>query len=205
MIENVFPTPVGFYELDKPVTTKELQFIKDLETRANDGNTTSIDNYLLKSKEMKRIAAFIDKSVQSYFKEVYAAKHEVKPYVTQSWANYTNKGQYHHKHAHPNSFISGVFYVSAEPSKDRLYFYKDGYKQIKIETEDWNVWNSDSWWFPVESGKVIIFPSHLSHMVQTVETEDTRISIAFNTFLEGVIGDNLNISELLLWLKQYKP
>jgi len=205
MIENVFPTPVGFYELDKPVTTKELQFIKDLETRANDGNTTSIDNYLLKSKEMKRIAAFIDKSVQSYFKEVYAAKHEVKPYLTQSWANYTNKGQYHHKHAHPNSFISGVFYVSAEPSKDRLYFYKDGYKQIKIETEDWNVWNSDSWWFPVESGKVIIFPSHLSHMVQTVETEDTRISIAFNTFLEGVIGDNLNISELLLWLKQYKP
>ena len=67
MIENLFPTAVGFYDLDRPVTEKELQFIKDLETRANDGNTTSIDNYLLKSKEMKRIAAFIAKCVQDYF------------------------------------------------------------------------------------------------------------------------------------------
>jgi len=198
MIENLFPTPVGFYELDKPVTEKELQFIKDLETRSNDGNTTSVDNYLFKSKEMKRIAAFIDRCVQDYFQAVYTPKHKVKPYVTQSWANYTNKGQYHHKHAHPNSFISGVFYVSAVPDRDRLYFYKEGYQQIKVPTEDWNAWNSESWWFPVESGKVVIFPSNLSHMVQTVQTKDTRISIAFNTFLEGVIGDNLNISELLL-------
>jgi len=198
MIENVFPTPVGFYDLDKPVTTKELQFIKDLETRANDGNTTSIDNYLLKSKEMKRIAAFIDKSVQSYFKEVYAAKHEVKPYVTQSWANYTTKGQYHHKHAHPNSFISGVFYASAMASRDRIYFYKDGYQQLKVTTESWNHWNSESWWFPVESGKVVLFPSNLTHMVETVQVEDTRISIAFNTFLQGVTGDNQSLTELLL-------
>ena len=49
MIENLFPTAIGFYELDKPVTEKELQFIKDFETSANDGNTTSEANYLLKS------------------------------------------------------------------------------------------------------------------------------------------------------------
>jgi uncharacterized protein (TIGR02466 family) len=198
MIENLFPTPVGFYELDKPVTEKELQFIKDLETRANDGNTTSVDNYLLKSKEMKRIAAFIDKSVQDYFQAVYAPKHKVKPYVTQSWSNYTNKGQYHHKHAHPNSFISGVFYVAADPAKDRIFFYKDGYQQVKVTTEDWNQWNSESWWFPVETGKIVLFPSNLTHMVETVQSEDTRISIAFNTFLEGVIGDSQNLTELLL-------
>jgi uncharacterized protein (TIGR02466 family) len=198
MIENVFPTAVGFYDLDKPVTTKELQFVKDLETRANDGNTTSIDNYLLKSKEMKRIAAFIDKSVQSYFKEVYAPKHDVKPYVTQSWANYTMLGQYHHKHSHPNSFISGVFYVAADAAKDRIFFYKDGYQQIKVKTESWNQWNSESWWFEVAAGKVVLFPSNLTHMVETVQSEDTRISIAFNTFLEGVIGDSQNLTELLL-------
>jgi uncharacterized protein (TIGR02466 family) len=198
MIENLFPTPVGFYELDKPVTEKELQFIKDLETRTNEGNTTSVDNYLLKAKEMKRIAAFVDKSVQDYFQAVYAPKHKVKPYVTQSWANYTNKGQYHHKHAHPNSFISGVFYVSAMPSRDRIYFYKDGYQQLKVTTESWNSWNSESWWFPVETGKIVLFPSNLTHMVETVQTEDTRISIAFNTFLEGIAGDSQNLTELLL-------
>lgn len=198
MIENLFPTAVGFYDLDKPLSEKELQFIKDLETRNNEGNTTSIDNYLLKSKEMKRIAEFINKCVQDYFQTVYAPKHKVKPYVTQSWANYTNKGQFHHKHSHPNSFISGVFYVSADPEKDRIFFYKDGYQQIKVTTEDWNVWNSESWWLPVETGKVVLFPSSLTHMVETVQAEDTRISIAFNTFLEGVTGDSQKLTELLL-------
>jgi len=198
MIENLFPTPIGFYELDKPLLDKEIRFIKDLETRTNEGNTTSLDNYLLKSKEMKRIAAFIDKSVQDYFQAVYAPKHEVKPYVTQSWSNYTNKGQFHHKHAHPNSFISGVFYVAADPAKDRIFFYKDKYEPIKVKTESWNSWNSDSWWFEVGTGKVVLFPSNLTHMVETVKAEDTRISIAFNTFLEGVIGDSQNLTELLL-------
>jgi len=198
MIENLFPTPIGFYELDKPLLDKEIRFIKDLETRTNEGNTTSLDNYLLKSKEMKRIAAFIDKSVQDYFQTVYAPKHEVKPYVTQSWSNYTNKGQFHHKHAHPNSFISGVFYVAADPAKDRIFFYKDKYEPIKVKTESWNSWNSDSWWFEVGTGKVVLFPSNLTHMVETVKAEDTRISIAFNTFLEGVIGDSQNLTELLL-------
>ena len=198
MIENLFPTAVGFYELDKPVTEKEIRFIKDLETRLNDGNTTSIDNYLLKSKEMKRIATFIDQCVQDYFQEVYAPKHKVKPYVTQSWANYTMKGQFHHKHSHPNSVISGVFYVAADAAKDRIFFYKDGYQQVKVTTESWNCWNSESWWFPVETGKIVLFPSNLTHMVETVQSENTRISIAFNTFLEGVIGDNKTLTELLL-------
>jgi len=43
-----------------------------------------------------------------------------------------------------------------------------------------------------------LFPSNLTHMVETVQTEDTRISIAFNTFLEGVVGDNKTLTELLL-------
>jgi uncharacterized protein (TIGR02466 family) len=198
MIENLFPTAVGFYELDKPLSDKEVRFIKDLETRTNEGNTTSLNNYILKSKEMKRIAAFIDQCVQDYFKAVYAPQHNVKPYITQSWANYTNKGQFHHKHQHPNSFISGVFYVAADPAKDRIFFYKDGYQQIMVKTESWNQWNSESWWYEVDAGKVVLFPSHLTHMVETVQSEDTRISIAFNTFLEGVIGDSQNLTELLL-------
>lgn len=197
-IENLFPTPIGFYELDKALSDKEVKFIKDLETRDNDGNTTSVDNYLLKSKEMKGIAAFVSQCVQDYFQTVYQPKHKVKPYVTQSWANYTNKGQWHHKHSHPNSFISGVFYVAADATKDRIYFYKDGYQQIKVPTENWNHWNSESWWFPVKTGKLVLFPSWLTHMVETVQAENTRISIAFNTFLEGIVGDNQKLTELLL-------
>ena len=37
--------------------------------------------------------------------------------ITQSWINFTKKGEYHHPHAHPNSLISGVFYVEADKDK----------------------------------------------------------------------------------------
>ena len=57
--------------------------------------------------------------------------------------------------------------------------------------------NSESWWFEVNEGDVIMFPSSLTHMVQTVDGEE-RISIAFNTFLKGTVGDTNDLTELML-------
>lgn len=197
MIHNLFPTAIGMYLLEDKVTEKELNFVKNLEARPNTGNKTSVENYLFKDcPELKRIYRFVNNCVIEYFTEVYAPNTKVMPYVTQSWANFTEKGQYHHKHEHPNSFISGVFYLSADPKLDKIYFYKNNYQQIKLTTDKWNDWNSESWWFEAETNKLIIFPSNLTHMVHTVESDVTRISIAFNTFLKGVIGDYKNLAEL---------
>jgi uncharacterized protein (TIGR02466 family) len=110
--------------------------------------------------------------------------------------NYTKPGEYHHKHAHPNSFISGVFYIQSDAEKDKIYFYKDGYQQIKVPAADWNEWNSESWWFEAVTGKLILFPSSLTHMVETVQSEQTRISLSFNTFLSGYIGDENDLTGL---------
>ena len=133
-----------------------------------------------------------------YFKSVHAPQFDVTPYITQSWSNYTEPGQYHHKHAHPNSIISGVFYPQANKETDRIYFYKDGYERIKIPTENWNHWNSESWWFDVGAGDLIIFPSNLTHMVQTKQGDGTRISISFNTFVKGYIGSDESLTGLHL-------
>ena len=57
--------------------------------------------------------------------------------------------------------------------------------------------NSDSWWFNVKSGKIIIFPSSLTHHVDNVIADDTRISIAFNSFIKGILGDNKSLTELI--------
>ena len=195
---NLFPTAVTYFDFGSKLTDLELKFITEQETRNNDGNTTSINNNLFESAELAEVARFCEESVQQYFKEVYAPKHDVTPYITQSWANYTKKGQWHHKHEHPNSFISGVFYVQAQKDIDKIYFYKNGYQQIKLPTDNYNLYNSDSWWLGVETGQLILFPSHLTHMVQTVEKDKTRISISFNTFLKGYIGNDLELTGLHL-------
>ena len=195
---NLFPTAVTYFDFGSKLTDLELKFITEQETRNNDGNTTSVNNNLFESAELAEVARFCEESLQQYFKEVYAPKHDVIPYITQSWANYTKKGQWHHKHEHPNSFISGVFYVQAQKDIDKIYFYKNGYQQIKVPTESFNLYNSESWWLGVETGQLILFPSHLTHMVQTVEKDKTRISISFNTFLKGYIGNDLELTGLHL-------
>ena len=81
---------------------------------------------------------------------------------------------------------------------DKIYFFKEGYSQIKFEPKEWNLSNSDSWWFEVATKKMVVFPSSLTHMVQTVEAENTRISLAFNTFFKGTCGLNENLTELIL-------
>ena len=195
---NLFPTAVTYFDFGSKLTDLELKFITEQETRNNDGNTTSVNNNLFESAELAEVARFCEESLQQYFKEVYAPKHDVIPYITQSWANYTKKGQWHHKHEHPNSFISGVFYVQAQKDIDKIYFYKNGYQQIKLPTDNYNLYNSDSWWLGVETGQLILFPSHLTHMVQTVQTDETRISISFNTFLKGYVGNDIELTGLHL-------
>ena len=198
MIHGLFPIPVGIYKLDRGLTEEETVFIKGQETRPNDGNVISVDNTILCNFQMTKLRDFIEYNVSEYFKTVHSPKYNVNLRITQSWVNYTEPGQYHHKHAHPNSFVSGVFYPQANRETDKIYFYRDGFQQIKFPPSDWNVWNSESWWFEVGAGDLILFPSHLTHMVQTKEDDNTRISIAFNTFLKGYIGSDESLTGLHL-------
>ena len=195
-ILNLFPTPVGKFELGRDLTVEEQDFAANAERRPNMGNQSSVDNYVLRNEVLSDLNKFLFESANRYFQEIYKPKSDVSLYITQSWLNYTNAGQFHHKHAHPNSFVSGVFYLNADITKDKIYFYKDGYQQIKLPPTDWNTWNSESWWFEAGIGILYMFPSSLTHMVEVVTAEKTRISLSFNTFLKGNIGDNFSLTEL---------
>jgi uncharacterized protein (TIGR02466 family) len=198
VINNLFPIPVAFFALGRDLTETELSFIKGQEHYKNTGNTTSKDRKILKSKELTELREFVEDSMLEYFKSIHAPKFDVSLYLTQSWANYTQKGQFHHKHAHPNSIVSGVFYPQADKAVDRIYFYKNDYEQIEVPVAEYNPYNSKSWWFEVGAGDLILFPSGLTHMVETKEDDNTRISIAFNTFVKGYIGSDENLTGLNL-------
>jgi uncharacterized protein (TIGR02466 family) len=198
IIHNLFPIPIGSFQLDREFTQGELDFINGQETRPNQGNVTSKDNNLFDREELKDLACQVQCIINEYFDAIYKPKNDVKLYVTQSWSNYTKPGEYHHKHAHPNSFVSGVLYINSDPAKDKIYFYRDGYQQLKLPTENYNLYNSESWWFEVKPGQIYLFPSGTTHMVQTTESTDTRVSIAFNTFLKGYIGEDVDLTGLHL-------
>jgi uncharacterized protein (TIGR02466 family) len=198
IIENLFPTAVGFFKFEEGLSDAQIKFFSEQEQRPNDGNTSSVDKYILKQKKIANLTTFIEKCAQEYFMGTVNPKNDVRLKVTQSWLNWTAPGQYHHKHAHPNSYISGCFYVNANKETDKIFFYKDAYQPIKFPPVEWNSYNSESWWFPVGTGDLVFFPSHLTHMVQPLGGEDTRISLAFNMFPVGHIGDEDELTALYL-------
>jgi uncharacterized protein (TIGR02466 family) len=199
-INSIFPTPIYISKLNRELTNKELSFIDKtkLDVYKNEGNTTSNDNYILNQKIFKDLKEEIDLRVQDYFNKIISPTDAITPYITQSWLNYTETNQYHHKHQHPNSLVSGVFYINCDDKFDKIKFFQEYYKTIKPEVKEWNTWNSESWWFSVKTGDIILFPSSLTHMVETKEGTNTRISLAFNVFIKGTIGNNKNLTELIL-------
>jgi uncharacterized protein (TIGR02466 family) len=196
-IELIFPTPVMFNTLDRKLTKKELNFVDFHSNHVykNSGNVTSNNNYILHEPEMKKLHDYLLENVKVYIDKIVKPKHKVKPFITQSWLNYTKKGEFHHKHEHPNSFLSGVFYVNADQIQDKITFHRFGYKQIQLATENYDILNADSWWFNIKTNDVVIFPSSLTHHVDNVTADKTRISLAFNTFIKGTLGDKQSLTE----------
>jgi uncharacterized protein (TIGR02466 family) len=200
IIHSLFPTPVFFSSLERKLTPLETKFLnkKEKDTYHNQGNITSNDNYVLNEKPFLNLKNELDLKVKEYFDKIICPSNKVKPYITQSWLNYTKRNQYHHKHQHPNSLVSGVFYINADEKLDKIKFFKEDYQPIKLEIKEYNLFNSQSWWFTVKTGDIVLFPSSLTHMVETKEGDNTRVSLAFNVFVEGKIGDNKSLTELIL-------
>ena len=200
-INGIFPTPIYISSIDRELNQKELSFINKtkLDVFKNEGNTSSNDNYILNNKAFKNLKELLDLKVEDYFNKVIAPSNTITPYITQSWLNYTETNQYHHKHQHPNSLVSGVFYINCNEQFDKIIFYKkDIYQTIKPEIKEWNLWNSESWWFSVKTRDLIMFPSSLTHMVETKKGTNTRISLDFNVFIKGKFGNNKELTELIL-------
>jgi len=199
-INGIFPTPIYMSKLDRELTPLELKFVdkNKKDFYKNDGNITSNNNYILNEKPFANIKKDLDLRVQDYFNKVLSVTNSVTPFITQSWLNFTETNQYHHKHAHPNSLVSGVFYINCHEELDKIKFFKEEYKTIKFEIKNWNLWNSESWWFTVKTGDIILFPSNLVHMVENKKGSNTRISLAFNVFIKGKLGNNKDLTELIL-------
>ena len=202
IINHIFPTHVYITEIDREFTKQELNFVKEQKKHCskNTGNINTKDNYILNRKEFKNIKKFLNKHCKNYLDTVICPKNNLELYITQSWLNYTEADQYHHKHEHPNSVISGVLYFDSDIKNDKILFTNFDSPQIKpiIDNTKFNFWNSETWFFPVETGKLIMFPSSTIHQVETKKGKNTRISLSFNTFYKGTIGSNSALTELIL-------
>ena len=207
-IHPLFPHPVYLSKLERELTKDEMRTINKFKDQTLSLRSTSSfesiaqkaskDHYVLEKKGLENLKKDLNIIILDYFDKVICTSNSVTPYITQSWFNYTESNQFLQRHAHQNSFLSGVFYVAADKEVDKIEFFKAGYDTIMLEYEKYNLFNSTSWNFPIETGDVFLFRSSLEHGVGKKKGKNMRISLSFNIFVKGTLGDRSELTQLIL-------
>ncbi len=198
-VTGIFPVPIYQTILNREISTEEKNFFNKLERTKNSFNYNSKNNYVLDEEPLSTLKKELFLRVEDYFQKIITPKTNVLPYITQSWVNWTKKGEEHHKHAHSNSLFSGVFYIDADEEYDSIKFFKrHTYESLSIEPYEYHLFNSESWTFKVKTGDIILFPSSLGHLVESKIGDNLRTSLSFNTFIRGTIGVDVELTELKL-------
>ncbi len=194
---DLFPTPLYINNIDNPLINHQKDYLLNLPKILNTGNLRSESGYIFEHSLFAELKKTINEHIKEYVNIIYPNSN-LNVYITQSWANYTDPNQYHHKHSHPNSFISGVFYVNAIKNEDIIKFYKDLPFIYQINHNQPNNYNSGDVAILVETNDLVLFPSNFTHNVPPTISKETRISISFNTFIKGNLGDEDSSTALYL-------
>ena len=203
---QLFPVPVLIctYKNDY---TKELNWIRNHETdkdnvptnyggKESRSNRQSNETFILDKPELSNIRAFIEDKINFYTSNILAS--DSKLVITQSWLNKNGKGEYHAEHMHPNSMFSGVWYPKIDETMPPIKFVNSIKRDISITPLNYNQFNSTSFEIPMKSGELIIFPSNLLHSVAPNTSNNERISLSFNTWPKGSMGDIRSLTYLPL-------
>ena len=105
-----------------------------------------------------------------------------------AWVNVNGKGHSNNKHSHFTSdiLISGVYYVKVPEASGNIRFY-DPRGELIHKTLDWKYYHNYQYhYIKPKEGQMIFFPCWLEHDVEPSQSNDERISIAFNV---SMIGD----------------
>jgi len=188
----LFYTPIYTCENKFKINDTLLSDINNIKKHRNKFNSMS-DNYnVLKKEQFKSLNDYCLNELKGYFKNVVSCNSEI--YITTSWFNYTEKNESHHIHNHPNSIISGVLYLSG---KNSIRFHRDDMPFcLDFDYEEYNLANSAEWYLNLSPGELILFPSKLKHSVNKYTHDETRISLAFNTFVKGEINSQVSRLEI---------
>lgn len=195
-IYPIFPKVVFLKNLsfikDKDINTlisncKKEKYINIPKEDSENVSYSSIDRYLFNNKKFKEIKNIILKEF-NYFKDeiLFYKNNDFK--ITTSWIARTEKNQQSNWHNHNNSFYSGVFYINVKENSGNIEFQNFENSRFLLNSEKYNILNSRKLSITPKNKSLIFFPSELYHKITKNNSNETRLSIAFNIVPIGTIG-----------------
>jgi uncharacterized protein (TIGR02466 family) len=184
IVENWFSTPILYYEIEKDLVDKIQSEIDsaipnitkgdlsnpwgdnvDTSFKYNDTTTNDIQTYNLKSLE----------------EVIIKAKNKMLPdidlVIKESWTNFSRNGNFQFDHSHSgksNFILSGTYYYKTNGDDGDIEFISPVPSQFNF------AFSSPAIKHKPKVGKLLLFPSWLTHRVNLNKTDNLRISISFN-------------------------
>lgn len=125
----------------------------------------------------------IDRHVRTYANELEFDLEGRELIMTDCWVNVMPTQTVHGLHLHPNSTISGTYYVKTPKGCSNIKFEDprlDRMMAAPPRKPDCRRENRQFIEIPAEAGKLVLFESWLRHEVAANPSRSERISISFN-------------------------
>ena len=165
------------------------------------GNFLTTRKDIMNDESMKDFKHWCLLNVRAFAKQLGASE-RTSFYITQSWMNRNPPHSYHHTHMHPNSIFSCIYYVEGDKCPTYFYRYDDrtsfGNFAFYENDKGSNAFTATKAGVMNEVGRLVIFPSSMVHDVDTNESDKDRVTISFNTFIRGEMGEPENSNHLII-------
>jgi uncharacterized protein (TIGR02466 family) len=190
MRQDWFPTPIWHFQYEdfQGLNKRLLKHI--LQAQESDPKGISVSNILgwhsqdnfHKKAEFKEFTDIACNLVLKITQELMWDLDRVEPIVNNCWATINNKHAFNSLHHHPNSILSGVYYVRVPKNSGNLYFYdpRSGGQILMPPYRQMTPWTIGKIIYTPIEGMFAIFPSWLWHGVEPNCSEENRISLSFN-------------------------
>jgi uncharacterized protein (TIGR02466 family) len=195
-VDYLFPIPFMRLNIKEQITPEILDELDILETDAiNEAelHRTPKANLMTKNANVldgTRLGAIIQEHLNSYSINVLGEDPTIK--ITTSWLNYNLKNAAHHKHPHPNSKVSGCFYIKTndDSGKFQLHRPRSIAELFYNKRNTYNEFTYDMVWYQPQPYDLYMFPSFIEHSVEENLSDEPRISLAFNSFYGTSFGND---------------
>jgi len=178
------------YDLNK-IIPKINNFVWKKSTQADKGVTDTFsevteDFFVLNNIELIDLKKEIEKNFHKYVYELL--KWDQKFKLTTSWFTKSTKNQSSVLHNHNNCMYSGVLYIKTPKEKASITFENLETKRFLLSNTETNIYNATGFTFNLTENAIIIFPSEVFHKIDMNESDEERISLAFNFIPTGDVN-----------------
>tara|TARA_R100001086_G_C11783265_1_gene244227 strand:- start:184 stop:789 length:606 start_codon:yes stop_codon:yes gene_type:complete len=193
---NLKAIPIAYEKNAYSLNKKELDAIKKTKYyKQNNGLYLSNTISLLENKTLAPLKKFIVEKAKEYTLNVLGIKDQI--YITQSWSTVNPTNAFHEPHEHPNAFISLVYYAQCKDSFLRFVLNTTSIREcfnFHYTIDKFNIYNSQIWELPVQTGDIALFPGHIHHGSVANKSSIPRIIVGANFFIKGRLGTKKTVS-----------